>query len=950
MKYLNNIYQIIIFIFCSNIVFGQNASIFFTSPENGDEFSSGDSIYFIWNSENVKMIRIEYQDDTESRWMSIAKSVEATNNFFKWQIPENISGGVSLRLVDESNANIFREIDINIINSYDLIYEKYTNNLSERNQNTISIMPLGNSITRGSTGSPNKIGYRRKLYLDLIAKGYDIEFVGSQSLGLLNDFDKDHEGHSGWHADHPTIPEISIAENLYGWLEMNPPDIILMHVGTNDIIGLEGNNEDIFDVVDDVNKILDTIDVFEDNYNKEIYVVLAKIILQENDTLTSEFNSKLDSMVTIRILNEDKIILVDQESALNYPDDLVDGIHPTQIGYNKMADTWLLALDKLFAKPVLLTQPKTKGVFVGDSVKFSVMAENSNILKYQWYKNNVPIDGAVNNAISIPSVTIGDNNSVYKCRIYNLSDSIFSYDALLYVTEPNMRVVGGEQVVYNFEEGFGNRIFDNSSIENAVNLSIDDTSSVSWVPHGLELISSSMIQSDLPANKIFNSYSKTNEFTIEAWIAPKFNSLSAPQAITYYSKNSDSINFNLSQEVNTYNLKLSTSETFPNGISTISNPQNYKQSIIHFVFTRTDSGVSKIYIDGVENKNSVIQGNLNNWDSTYIFRIGNSNDGLNPWLGTYFHLSLFNRSLSEDEITNNYNFGEPGITNLEYPSGLALTIQDEKNVRLDWNDNSSFESGFIIERSENNISDEFIVIDSTLQNINYYVDSTTYSGITYFYRIRSFNDYFISNPSITKTITTPIIPPNNLSGFTNESGFVELNWTDNSINEIGFIIEGKPAHPDSLYSIIDSVNANINTYEDSNPKFYTPFEYRVYAYTRDTTSNYSNTVIINTVDVNPGSSELPTVFNLEQNYPNPFNPSSKITFSIPIESEVSLNIYNILGEHVGILINNTLSAGKYEANFEVGHLTSGIYFYELYAKSSDGTRVFRDVKKLIIQK
>ena len=70
-------------------------------------------------------------------------------------------------------------------------------------------------------------------------------------------------------------------------------------------------------------------------------------------------------------------------------------------------------------------------------------------------------------------------------------------------------------------------------------------------------------------------------------------------------------------------------------------------------------------------------------------------------------------------------------------------------------------------------------------------------------------------------------------------------------------------------------------------------------------------------------------FKLAQNYPNPFNPTTKIRFSIPYEGKTSLIIYDLLGKQVVSLINEELSPGNYEFEFNGSHLPSGIYFYRL---------------------
>ena len=74
-------------------------------------------------------------------------------------------------------------------------------------------------------------------------------------------------------------------------------------------------------------------------------------------------------------------------------------------------------------------------------------------------------------------------------------------------------------------------------------------------------------------------------------------------------------------------------------------------------------------------------------------------------------------------------------------------------------------------------------------------------------------------------------------------------------------------------------------------------------------------------------------FALAQNYPNPFNPSTKIEYSLKKASDVTLEIYNVVGQKVAVLVNERKPAGLYEVNFDASNLSSGLYFYTL--KSGD---------------
>lgn len=75
----------------------------------------------------------------------------------------------------------------------------------------------------------------------------------------------------------------------------------------------------------------------------------------------------------------------------------------------------------------------------------------------------------------------------------------------------------------------------------------------------------------------------------------------------------------------------------------------------------------------------------------------------------------------------------------------------------------------------------------------------------------------------------------------------------------------------------------------------------------------------------------PDKYSLEQNYPNPFNPSTVIEYSIPKAADVTLAVYNLLGQKVATLVNTQQAQGAYEVKFDASRLSSGIYFYTLTA-------------------
>jgi hypothetical protein len=88
----------------------------------------------------------------------------------------------------------------------------------------------------------------------------------------------------------------------------------------------------------------------------------------------------------------------------------------------------------------------------------------------------------------------------------------------------------------------------------------------------------------------------------------------------------------------------------------------------------------------------------------------------------------------------------------------------------------------------------------------------------------------------------------------------------------------------------------------------------------------------------------PDDFILEQNYPNPFNPSTVISYQLPVSSDVTLKVYDILGNEIATLVDEHKPAGRYEVDFNASSLSSGVYFYQLKANN------FIKTKKMILIK
>ncbi|MFA6978764.1 MAG: T9SS type A sorting domain-containing protein [Ignavibacteriaceae bacterium] len=121
-----------------------------------------------------------------------------------------------------------------------------------------------------------------------------------------------------------------------------------------------------------------------------------------------------------------------------------------------------------------------------------------------------------------------------------------------------------------------------------------------------------------------------------------------------------------------------------------------------------------------------------------------------------------------------------------------------------------------------------------------------------------------------------------------------------------------------------------------------PFETVYPEATRKELMNKLLTFFNTPVSASEEKNNLPTNFSLLQNYPNPFNPSTVISWQFEVGSQISLKVYDVLGNEVATLVNEEKPAGEYQVEFDGSKLASGIYFYKLQ------TSKFSAIKKMIL--
>jgi acyl-CoA thioesterase I len=202
------------------------------------------------------------------------------------------------------------------------------------NGGALRVMPLGDSITEAEVGHNS---YRRNLWFNLKAAGCKVDFVGSQT-GVYGapsapnaDFDQNHEGHWGWRIDE-ILPQVT------NYVRNASPDVVLIHLGTNDIFRRDAPA----DVAQELGGLIDTIRAAK----PDVRILLSKLIPSEYFPADfTALNVMIDGVVNGRneSPNYHRVIVVDQASGYQISDNY-DGVHPAPTGEAKIANRWSQAI------------------------------------------------------------------------------------------------------------------------------------------------------------------------------------------------------------------------------------------------------------------------------------------------------------------------------------------------------------------------------------------------------------------------------------------------------------------------------------------------------------------------------------------------------------------------------------------------------------------------------
>jgi hypothetical protein len=302
---------------------------------------------------------------------------------------------------------------------------------------------------------------------------------------------------------------------------------------------------------------------------------------------------------------------------------------------------------------------------------------------------------------------------------------------------------------------------------------------------------------------------------------------------------------------------------------------------------------------------------------------------------------------------NDYNISDYSNESIiSAPVMPHLTLPEDKaknqplKLNFNWEPSPDAES-YSIMISEDGLFNNTVFSDSVLYKPEAVV-SNLKDGFQYYWRISAKDSSGIRSYSAPRSFSTLLLPPGNLRAEALNGRRVRLTWTDNSQSEAGYSVERKIIS-DAQYKFLTTLDKNAASFTDSLLEE-DVFVYRVQAYNQIGASDYSNEASAAVITGVDKPAAVPIDYTLFQNHPNPYNPSTKISYTLPNQSRVRLQIYNSIGGVVRTLVDEVEDAGYYELNFNGSELSSGIYFYLMEASSMKGSVSYRAARKMILLK
>jgi hypothetical protein len=274
------------------------------------------------------------------------------------------------------------------------------------------------------------------------------------------------------------------------------------------------------------------------------------------------------------------------------------------------------------------------------------------------------------------------------------------------------------------------------------------------------------------------------------------------------------------------------------------------------------------------------------------------------------------------------------------PGDGAVVTAD--SVELVWNESSPLIDRYWVERAGDSLFGSPL-IDSLVTDTTYALTSLQHNE-RFWWKVRAHNSYGYGEFSEVRSFLVymeipapPVLlsPPN---GAMDVSTNLTLTWNASQGGEWYELELSDTADFSRL--IVDEDSISSTSFDIVGLLNNETYYWRVSATNALGMSSWSEVWSFTTslTAVGEEREEVPREFSLSQNYPNPFNPSTVIRYGLPVQSHVRLEVFNLLGERVQVLVDEEKEAGYHEAVFDATDLSSGMYIYRIRVDSFVATR------------
>ncbi len=222
--------------------------------------------------------------------------------------------------------------------------------------------------------------------------------------------------------------------------------------------------------------------------------------------------------------------------------------------------------------------------------------------------------------------------------------------------------------LYEFKTGTGTIALDSSGVAPELNLTLSPydpsgANGVSWVGGwGINIANGKAQGTTTSSKKLRDKIAASGEYSIEAWVAPANVTQEGPARIISYSAGTTARNFTLGQTQYNYDFMQRSSTTDANGepmLSTADADEDLQATLQHVVATFDPVNGRRIYVNGVftDDMDPAPAGNLNDWDDTFAFVLGNEVSGDEQWQGTIRLVAIHDRAMTQEQVLQNFDAG-----------------------------------------------------------------------------------------------------------------------------------------------------------------------------------------------------------------------------------------------------------------------------------------------------